>query len=379
MEPWDGPASLIFSDGRYIGGMLDRNGLRPSRYVITKDDLMVMGSEVGVQSFPAAEIREKGRLKPGKIILVDVKKGKIYRDEELKSELASKHPYMSWINKNMVNLEEIQAGNVVPPGLGNHFNEYLTSFNYSREDIETIIKPMAESAKEPIGSMGNDVPTTVLSKKPYRLFAYFKQLFAQVTNPPIDPLREGLVMSLMQYVGRKKNLLVESAEHCKQLRLQHPFLSNDDIDRLRTSNLEDFNVVTIESLFDAKSEDPEKTLKLAIDKLVQNAIDAIKHKDASIIIISDKNINESMAPIPALLAVSAVNNGLLKANLRGMAGLILESGEPREVNHFCLLCGFGVDAVFDGEEGLYMGSTNVYDLIVLDIMLPELNGFDILR
>ncbi len=201
MEPWDGPASLIFSDGRYIGGMLDRNGLRPSRYIITKDDLMVMGSEVGVQTFEPAEIREKGRLKPGKIILVDVQEGKIYRDEELKAKLATEHPYMEWIGKNMVSLESIQAGNVVAPGLGDSYKQYLTSFNYSREDIETIIKPMAETAKEPIGSMGNDVPTTVLSKKPYRLFAYFKQLFAQVTNPAIDPIREEMVMTLTGYLG----------------------------------------------------------------------------------------------------------------------------------------------------------------------------------
>ena len=201
MEPWDGPASLIFSDGRYIGGMLDRNGLRPSRYVITKNDLIVLGSEVGVQYFPPEEIISKGRLKPGKMLLVDTSEGKIYFDEELKARLANEYPYQKWIDDNMVHLEEIETGLHASVDLGKMYRKYVTAFNYSTEDIDRIIKEMAATGKEPIGSMGNDVPIAVLSKNPYRLFNYFKQLFAQVTNPPIDPIREELVMTLSGYLG----------------------------------------------------------------------------------------------------------------------------------------------------------------------------------
>jgi glutamate synthase (NADPH/NADH) large chain len=210
MEPWDGPASLIFSDGRYIGGMLDRNGLRPSRYVITTNDLMVMASETGVQSFAPEEIREKGRLKPGKMLMVDTQEGTIHYDEELKAKLAAEFPYGEWIRQNMVNLEEIETGQTVSPDMGDQYNKYLTSFNYSLEDTDLIIKEMAATGKEPVGSMGNDVPVAVLSHKPYRLFNYFKQLFAQVTNPPIDPIREELVMTLSGYLGSIQSNLVEN-------------------------------------------------------------------------------------------------------------------------------------------------------------------------
>jgi glutamate synthase (NADPH) large chain len=191
MEPWDGPASLIFSDGRLIGGMLDRNGLRPSRYVITKNDLMVMGSEAGVQTFDPSEIIEKGKLRPGKILLIDTSEGKIYYDPEIKEKLAGQNPYQDWLSKNMVNIADVQSGQIVSADLNNEYEIYLKSFGYSNEDIDLIIKPMAEGGQEPVGSMGNDVPPAVLSKKPQRLFSYFKQLFAQVTNPPIDPIRGG--------------------------------------------------------------------------------------------------------------------------------------------------------------------------------------------
>jgi len=227
MEPWDGPASLIFSDGRYIGGMLDRNGLRPSRYVLTTSDLIVMGSEAGVQTFRPEEIREKGRLKPGKMLLVDTSEGKIYYDSELKAKLAQDYPYGEWIRQNMVNLEEIETGHVVPPDLGKLYQKYFTSFNYSLEDIEKIIKEMSGTGKEPISSMGNDVPAAVLSRKPYRLFNYFKQMFAQVTNPPIDPIREELVMTLSGYLGSlQQNLLDESPDHVKMVRFRNPVISN---------------------------------------------------------------------------------------------------------------------------------------------------------
>ncbi|MDF1574305.1 MAG: glutamate synthase large subunit [Bacteroidales bacterium] len=343
MEPWDGPASLIFSDGRYIGGMLDRNGLRPSRYVITKDDLMVMGSEVGVQTFDPAEIREKGRLKPGKIILVDVQEGKIYRDEELKAQLASEHPYKEWIAKNMVNLEDIQAGNIVAPGLGEAYKEYLTSFNYSREDIETIIKPMAESAKEPIGSMGNDVPTTVLSKKPYRLFAYFKQLFAQVTNPAIDPIREELVMTLTGYLGSlQTNVLDETPDHVKMVKFKSPVINNTYFQVVKNLRYKGFSNRVIPIHFDASQ--GAAGLEKAVEDICLQAEKAVDEKN-NYIILSDRNISEKRAPIPSLLAVSAVHHHLINKRKRMQIDIVVESAEPREVMHFALLFGYGASII----------------------------------
>ena len=343
MEPWDGPASLIFSDGRYIGGMLDRNGLRPSRYVITKDDLMVMGSEVGVQSFDPAEIREKGRLKPGKIILVDVQEGKIYRDEELKEQLATEHPYLSWIGKNMVSLENIQIGNVVAPGLGDSYKQYLTSFNYSREDIETIIKPMAESAKEPIGSMGNDVPTTVLSKKPYRLFSYFKQLFAQVTNPAIDPIREELVMTLTGYLGSlQTNVLDETPDHVKMVKFKSPVINNTYFQVVKNLRYKGFSNRVISIHFDASR--GAAGLEEAVKDICRQAEEAVDENN-NYIILSDRDITENLAPIPSLLAVSAVHHHLINKRKRMQIDIVVESAEPREVMHFALLFGYGASII----------------------------------
>jgi glutamate synthase (NADPH/NADH) large chain len=343
MEPWDGPASLIFSDGRYIGGMLDRNGLRPSRYVITKDDLMVMGSEVGVQTFQPEDIREKGRLKPGKIILVDVQEGKILRDEELKAQLANAHPYMSWISKNMVNLEEIEAGNLVPPGLGETYKTYLTSFNYSREDIETIIKPMAESGKEPIGSMGNDVPTTVLSRKPYRLFYYFKQLFAQVTNPAIDPIREEMVMTLTSYLGSlQTNILDESPDHVKMVKFKSPVINNTYFQVVKNLRYKGFSNKVIPMHFDAAR--GAGGLEEAVDEICRQAETAVDEHN-NYIILTDRGITEEKAPIPSLLAVSAVHHHLINCRKRMQIDIVVESAEPREVMHFALLFGYGASLV----------------------------------
>jgi len=343
MEPWDGPASLIFSDGRYIGGMLDRNGLRPSRYVITKNDLMVMGSEVGVQTFEPDEIREKGRLKPGKIILVDVQEGKIYRDEELKAQLASKHPYLNWIGKNMVSLEDIQAGNVVAPGLGESYKQYLTSFNYSREDIETIIKPMAESAKEPIGSMGNDVPTTVLSKKPYRLFSYFKQLFAQVTNPAIDPIREEMVMTLTGYLGSlQTNVLDTTPDHVKMVKFKSPVINNTYFQVVKNLRYKGFSNRVISIHFDASR--GAKGLEEAVEDICRQAEEAVDENN-NYIILTDRDITESLAPIPSLLAVSAVHHHLINKRKRMQIDIVVESAEPREVMHFALLFGYGASII----------------------------------
>ncbi len=343
MEPWDGPASLLFSDGRYIGGMLDRNGLRPSRYVITKDDLMVMGSEVGVQTFPPEEIREKGRLKPGKIILVDVQEGKLYRDEELKAQLAISHPYLEWIGKNMVNLEQIETGNIISPGLGEDYDLYLTSFNYSREDVDTIIKPMAESAKEPIGSMGNDVPPAVLSKKPYRLFAYFKQLFAQVTNPAIDPIREEMVMTLTGYLGSlQTNVLDTSPDHAKMVKFTSPVINNTYFQVVKNLRYKGFSNKVIPMHFEAKK--GAKGLKDAVAEICRLAEEAVDDNH-NYIILTDRDITRDKAPIPSLMAVSAVHHHLINTRKRMQIDLVVESAEPREVMHFALLFGYGASII----------------------------------
>jgi glutamate synthase (NADPH/NADH) large chain len=343
MEPWDGPASLIFSDGRYIGGMLDRNGLRPSRYVITTNDLIVMSSEAGVQSFNPEEIREKGRLKPGKMLLVDTKEGKIHYDDELKADLANEFPYGKWIEQNMVNLEEIETGNVITPELGPCYKKYLTSFNYSREDIEKLIREMAETGKEPTGSMGNDVPLAVLSRKPYRLFNYFKQLFAQVTNPPIDPIREELVMTLSGYLGSlQQNLLETSPDHVKMVRFRNPVISNTYFQVVKNLRYKGFSAASLSMLFDATK--GAEGLVNAMDKLCLNAEKAVD-EGKNYIILSDRGIDQDTAPIPSLMAVSAVHHHLIDKRKRMQIDIVVETAEPREVMHFALLFGYGASII----------------------------------
>jgi len=343
MEPWDGPASLIFSDGRYIGGMLDRNGLRPSRFLITKNDLIVMGSETGVQQFEASEIIEKGRLRPGKMLLVDTEEGVVYRDEELKEKLASEHPYLEWIQKNMVNLEKIESGQTVSPSLGDAYSQIVTSFNYSREDIDKIINPMAATGKEPIGSMGNDVPLAVLSKKPYRLFNYFRQLFAQVTNPPIDPIREELVMSLSGYIGSlQKNLLDETPDHVKMVKFKSPVINNTTFNIVKNLSYKGFSNVVIPILF--KSSGGAEALEQAIQDVCLAAEKAVDD-DKNYIILSDRGITSELAPIPSVLIVSAVHHHLISKRKRMQIDIVLESAEPWEVMHFALLFGFGASII----------------------------------
>ena len=343
MEPWDGPASLIFSDGRYIGGMLDRNGLRPSRYVITNNDLIVMGSEAGVQQFKPSEIREKGRLKPGKMMMVDTLEGRIIYDNELKKKLADDFPYGKWIAQNMVNLEEIETGQTISPDLGESFNKFVTSFNYSLEDIEKIIKEMAATGKEPIGSMGNDVPVTVLSKKPYRLFNYFKQLFAQVTNPPIDPIREELVMTLSGYLGSlQQNLLDESPDHVKMVRFRNPVISNTYFQIVKNLRYKGFSAANLSMLFDASR--GSEGLRDALDQLCTDAEKAVD-EGKNYIIISDRGIDGNNAPIPSLMAVSAIHHHLISKRKRMQIDIVVESGEPREVMHFALLFGYGASII----------------------------------
>ena len=343
LEPWDGPASLIFSDGRYIGGMLDRNGLRPSRYVITTNDLIVLGSEAGVQTFEPEEIREKGRLKAGKMILVDTKAGKIFYDKELKASLAAEFSYGEWIQQNMVKLEKIETGHHEPAEMGDLYNKYITSFNYSLEDTDRVIKEMAATGKEPIGSMGNDVPVAVLSKKPYRLFNYFKQLFAQVTNPPIDPIREELVMTLTGYLGSlQQNVLDQSPYHVKMVRFRNPVISNTYFQVVKNLRYKGFSAANLLLHFDARK--GAEGLQNAVEQL---CIDSEKAVDEgkNYIILSDRGITEYIAPIPSLLAVSAVHHHLIKKRKRMQIDIVVESAEPREVMHFALLFGYGASII----------------------------------
>ncbi|MFA5422624.1 MAG: glutamate synthase large subunit, partial [Phycisphaerae bacterium] len=344
MEPWDGPAAITFTDGRIVGGTLDRNGLRPCRWLVTTDGLVVMASEAGVVEFPPEKIQRKGRLQPGHMFLVDTVEGRIISDTEIKSKIARQKPYRRWLDENKIELRGLF--DVPKPVSTNQdtFVQRLRLFGYNREELKMILLPMALNAQEPVGSMGNDAPLAVLSDRPKLLFNYFRQLFAQVTNPPIDPLREGLVMSLMNFVGKKQNILDEMPEHCRQLKLPHPVLTNEDIEHLRTAKRQDLKAVTLSAVFDISVTDTAASLRYALGGLVDSARQAIK-KGASLIIISDRDVSPTKAPIPSLLALSAVHHGLLNCGLRGEAGLIVESAEPREVMHFCLLCGFGANAI----------------------------------
>jgi glutamate synthase (NADPH/NADH) large chain len=344
MEPWDGPASIVFSDGRFIGGTLDRNGLRPSRYVVTKDDMIVMGSEVGVQIFAPEQIKEKGRLQPGKILLVDTKFGIIVPDEEVKRQLTERNPYSNWLKENRIDLGDIVVKQRVPTTLGEAYIHYLKVFGYNKEDFDVLIKPMAYEGQEPVSSMGNDTPLAVMSDKPQRLFNYFRQHFAQVTNPLIDPIREGLVM-FTNYIGSlSRNLLVESSSHCKLIKFRSPIVTNTDLGKIRNLDQDQFSHLVIPMLFSVISKDPGETLKKAITDMCRQAEKAVD-KGCNFIILSDRGISPEMAPIPSLLAVSAVHHHLINTKKRMQAGLIVESAEPREVNHFALLFSYGASVV----------------------------------
>ena len=343
IEPWDGPAAMVFTDGRIIGGMLDRNGLRPCRYLVTTDGLAIIASEAGVVEFPPEKIRKKGRLRPGHLFLVDTGEGREISDNEVKSKIARQKPYRRWLEENRIELRGLFDTPRLVKTNTQTIAQRMRVFGYTREELQMILTPMAANGQEPVGSMGNDTPLAVLSDKPKLLFNYFKQLFAQVTNPAIDPLREGLVMSLMVFTGKKRNLLAETPQHCRQLKLPHPVLTSEDIERLRSVSRDDFKVATVSSVFEADTSDPAGSLGRGLNELI-NAADMAINEGASLIIISDRNISEAKAPIPSLLATSAVHHSLLKNGKRCRAGLIIESGEPREVMHFCLLCGFGANA-----------------------------------
>ena len=342
MEPWDGPAALLFSDGRYAGGMLDRNGLRPSRYTITKQGMMVVASEVGVMDFEPGDVVSKGRLQPGKILLVDTQEGKIYFDGEIKEQLAKAHPYQKWLNENRVQLEKLKSGRHVDNSVSN-LESKLVNFGFGQEVIDRTIVPMATTAQEPVSAMGNDTPLAIISDRPQLFFNYFRQQFAQVTNPAIDPIREELVMSLTEYIGAVgTSILTPDASNCKMVRLPQPVLTNTQLDILCNIRYKGFRTKILATLFDV--ERGEVGLRQALDELCKEA-EASVDEGVNYIILSDRNIDEKHTAIPSLLAVSAVHHYLINVGKRVQTALIVESGEIRETMHAALLLGYGASAL----------------------------------
>lgn len=356
MEPWDGPASIAFTDGKVVGATLDRNGLRPSRYYVTNDDTVVLSSEVGVLDIPPEDIVYKNRLHPGRMLLIDTEEGRIKSDEEIKRKIAREHPYREWLEDNLIDFQDLSYDSQDDPGFSH--NEVIhrqKAFGYTYEDLNVNVGPMAEDMLQPVGAMGNDAPMAVLSNEPQLLYNYFKQLFAQVTNPPIDPIREELVTSTETILGSEGNMLKASPENCRQIRLKTPLLRNEELAKLKKLDLPGFKSQTLPILFD-----PDKGgegLEQALDNLFEAADKAIE-KGANILILSDRDFNRKKAPIPALLAVAGLHHYLIRSGNRMKAGLVLESGEPRETHHFCTLLGYGVEAV-----NPYMAYESLYDLI----------------
>jgi len=342
MEPWDGPAAMAFTDGKVIGAALDRNGLRPGRYVVTHDDLVIMASEAGVLAVAPENIKTKGRLQPGKMFLVDTEEGRIISDKEIKQRLYRRQPYGEWLKQYQITLDQLPE----PPRV--HGSDHDTilcrqrAFGYTDEDIKLILGPMAALGEEPIGSMGTDTPLACLSDKPQPLFNYFRQLFAQVTNPPIDPIREEMVMSLISYIGSEGNILDEVPENCHMLKLPHPILTNRDLEKLRRVSRGDMLAATLPTLFRVK--EGEDGLHRALEELCRRASLSVK-SGYTLLILSDRGLDETYAPIPSLLALTAVHNRLIREKTRTQVALIIESGEPREVMHFALLLGYGASAV----------------------------------
>ena len=342
MEPWDGPAALLFSDGRYAGGMLDRNGLRPSRYAITKQGLMVVASEVGVMDFEPSDVVSKGRLQPGKILLIDTQEGKIYYDGEIKEQLAKAHPYREWLQANRIQLENLKSGRHVENSVPNYERKLIT-FGFGQEDIDRTIIPMATAGQEPVAAMGNDTPLAVISDRPQILFNYFRQQFAQVTNPAIDPIREELVMSLTEYIGAVgTNILTPDASNCKMVRLPQPVLTNTQLDILCNIRYKGFKTKKLALLFEIQK--GTSGLRAAIEGLCRDAEQSVD-EGVNYIVLSDRDIDETHAAIPSILAVSAVHHYLISVGKRVQTALIVESGEIREVMHAALLLGYGASAI----------------------------------
>ena len=342
MEPWDGPAALVFTDGTNIGATLDRNGLRPARYTVTRDGLVVLASETGVLDIPGDRILSRGRLQPGKMFLVDLSEHRIIPDNEIKAKVSRQRPYRHWVKERRIELRGLLAPSQVPPEEPEVLRRKQRVFGYTEEDLKMIIGPMAARGQEAIGSMGNDAALAVLSRRPQLLFAYFKQLFAQVTNPPIDPLREELVMSLMSFVGRERNLLAETPEHCWQLKLHHPILTPEDMLRLRNSKHPEVVARDLDILFPAGGDG--KALEAALDAVFLQAEQHLA-QGATLLILTDRGLDEKRAPIPSLLAASGLHHHLIRKGLRTTAGILVETGETREVIHFAMLLAFGANAI----------------------------------
>ncbi|MGD8428410.1 MAG: glutamate synthase large subunit, partial [Balneolaceae bacterium] len=356
MEPWDGPASIAFTDGKIVGSTLDRNGLRPSRYYITSDDTVVLSSEVGVLDIPPEDIIHKNRLQPGRMLLIDTEEERIISDEEIKHKIAREHPYREWLDDNLVDFHDL------PYEFRDELNldhddiiHRQKAFGYTYEDLNINVGPMAKNMLQPVGAMGNDAPIAVLSNEPQLLYNYFKQLFAQVTNPPIDPIREELITSTETMLGSEGNILNPGPESCRQIRLKTPILKNDEVAKLKNINLSGFKSKTLPILFDVNK--GGKGLEQAMENLFEAADKAIK-KGTNILILSDRDFNRKQAPIPALLAVAGLHHHLIRSGTRTQVGLVLESGEPRETHHFCTLLGYGVEAI-----NPYMAYESIYDLI----------------
>ena len=342
MEPWDGPAAVMFSDGHYAGGLLDRNGLRPSRYVITKSGMMIMASEVGVLDLQPETIVEKGRLKPGKMIMVDLERGKVLYNNEIKTALADEHPYRDWLQKNLVVLSDIKSGRKVRHDVDN-FPRLMRTFGFNREDIEVLLKPMTNKRQEPVMAMGDDTPMAILSERPQRFFNYFRQMFAQVTNPAIDPLREQSVMSLTDYIGSVSgNILEVTPEMCKVVELPSSIISNTDLDNLKNLAYKGFRTITLDMVFEVT--EGAAGMEQAIDKLCKEVEETVD-RGYNYIILSDKAVDETHAPIPSLIVMSAVHHHLIRCQKRSQTAIIVESGEVLEVMNVALLVGYGASAV----------------------------------
>jgi glutamate synthase (NADPH/NADH) large chain len=367
MEPWDGPASISFTDGKIIGATLDRNGLRPSRYTVTHDDRVIMASETGVLPIDPAMVKEKGRLQPGKMFVVDMEQGRIISDEEVKQQICSQKPYGEWLNKYKIRLEELPEPRVMFTHLEHdQVFKYQKAFGYSTEDLDTIIAPMALDGKEPIGSMGTDVPLAVLSEQPQHLSSYFKQLFAQVTNPPIDPIRERMVMSLATFAGSNGNLLVEDPLACHSVALTQPVLNNHELEKIRSIDTGIFQAKTLQTYF--RADGKPGSLKDGLDRLCRYAIDAVED-GFEVIILTDRAIDSEHAPIPSLLATAAVHHHLIRKGYRGQVGIIVEAGDVWEVHHFACLVGFGATAV-----NPYLALSSIRDMKLSGKLQTELDA-----
>ena len=373
IEPWDGPASLCFTNGDFVGATLDRNGLRPLRYAITNDNRVIVASEAGVLTVDEKTILRKGRLQPGKMFLIDLEHGQIITDEEIKHQIAGRQPYGRWLENYKIKLEELPEPRVSFTAMSKEsVYRYQKVFGYSREDIETIIKPMALDGKEPVGSMGTDVPLAVLSDRPQHISSYFKQFFAQVTNPPIDPIRERLVMSLATFIGNNGNILDEDKMHCHCVTLKQPILIDNELEKLRSIDTGLFHAKTLQTYF--KADGLSGSMQNGIDRLCRYAEDAV-NDGFEVLILSDRAIDSEHAPIPSLLAVSAVHHYLIKKGLRGAVGLVVEAGDVWEVHHFACLLAFGATTLRGFRSFLFRKGTlpNVkteIDLCGLKVGLP---------